>query len=88
MYVKDNNKLAETVQNTLNKYTKNNRKIKTINNTYMYKLLNKKGILIECGFLSNDYERTKLQTDTYQTELAKIITEGIIIHFCYYSAIS
>ena len=80
-YVKDNKKLAENIQNTLNKYTKNNRKIKTINNTYMYKLLNKKGILIECGFLSNDYERSKLQTNTYQTELAKIITEGIITYF-------
>lgn len=80
-YVKNNKQLAETVQNTLNKYTKNNRKIKTINNTYMYKLLTKKGILIECGFLSNDYERSKLQNGTYQTELAKIITEGIITYF-------
>ena len=80
-YVKDNKKLAENIQNTLNKYTKNNRKIKTINNTYMYKLLTKKGVLIECGFLSNDYERTKLQTTTYQNELAKIITEGIITYF-------
>ena len=42
---------------------------------------NKKGVLIECGFLSNDYERTKLQTNTYQIELAKIITEGIITYF-------
>ena len=80
-YVKDNKKLAENIQNTLNKYTKNNRKIKTINNTYMYKLLNKKGVLIECGFLSNNYERIKLQTNTYQNELAKIITEGIITYF-------
>ena len=37
-YVKDNQKLAEIIQNTLNKYLNTKRKVKTINNTYMYKL--------------------------------------------------
>lgn len=65
-YVKDNQKLAEIIQNTLNKYLNTKRKVKTINNTYMYKLLKKKGILIECGFISNDNERYKLKTEEYQ----------------------
>lgn len=80
-YVKDNQKLAEIIQNTLNKYLNTKRKVKTINNTYMYKLLNKKGILIECGFISNDNERYKLKTEEYQLELSKIITEGIITYY-------
>ena len=80
-YVKDNQKLAETIQNTLNKYLNAKRKVKTINNTYMYKLLKKKGILIECGFISNDNERYKLKTEEYQLELSKIITEGIITYY-------
>lgn len=80
-YVKDNQKLAEIMQNTLNKYLNTKRKVKTINNTYMYKLLNKKGILIECGFLSNDNERHKLKTEEYQIKLSKIITEGIITYY-------
>lgn len=80
-YVKDNQKLAEIIQNTLNKYLNTKRKIKTINNTYMYKLLKKKGILIECGFISNDNERYKLKTEEYQLELSKIITEGIITYY-------
>lgn len=80
-YVKDNQKLAEITQNTLNKYLNTKRKVKTINNTYMYKLLNKKGILIECGFISNDNERYKLKTEEYQLKLSKIITEGIITYY-------
>ncbi len=80
-YVKDNQKLAEIIQNTLNKYLNTKRKVKTINNTYMYKLLKKKGILIECGFISNDDERYKLKTEEYQLKLSKIITEGIITYY-------
>ena len=80
-YVKDNQKLAEIIQNTLNKYVNTKRKVKTINNTYMYKLLKKKGILIECGFISNDNERYKLKTEEYQLKLSKIITEGIITYY-------
>lgn len=80
-YVKDNQKLAEIIQTTLNKYLNTKRKVKTINNTYMYKLLKKKGILIECGFISNDNERYKLKTEEYQLKLSKIITEGIITYY-------
>lgn len=80
-YVKDNQKLAEIIQNTLNKYLNTKRKVKTINNTYMYKLLKKKGILIECGFISNDNERYKLKTEEYQLKLSKIITKGIITYY-------
>lgn len=80
-YVKNNKQMAETIQITLNKYLNTNRKIKTINNTYMYRLLNKPGVLIECGFLSNDNERAKLTNDDYQIKLSKIITEGIIAYF-------
>ena len=80
-YVKDNQKLAEIIQNTLNKYLNTKRKVKTINNTYMYKLLKKKAILIECGFISNDNERYKLKTEEYQLKLSKIITEGIITYY-------
>ena len=80
-YVKDNQKLAEIIQNTLNKYLNTKHKVKTLNNTYMYKLLKKKGILIECGFISNDNERYKLKTEEYQLKLSKIITEGIITYY-------
>lgn len=80
-YVKDNQDLAQTLQDKLNQATNTTRSIKTIPNTYMYKRLNKKGVLIECGFLSNTEERQKLTTKSYQKYLSKIITEGIITYF-------
>ncbi len=45
--------------------------------TYMYNKLNKKGILIECGFLSNKNEREKLVTKKYQEEIAQAIAEAL-----------
>lgn len=80
-YVADNKTIAETIQNTLNQATNTQRQPKTINNTYMYKRLNKPGILIECGFLSNTMEREKLITEEYQTFISKVITEGIIKYY-------
>lgn len=35
------------------------------------------GVLVECGFLSNEEDATKLQDDSYQTELVKAIVTGV-----------
>ena len=74
----DNEKLAFVLQKTLNAHLKTKRKTK-INSSanYMYPKLNVKGVLIECGFLSNNNERNKLLTEEYQKELAGIIAAGI-----------
>lgn len=77
-YVKNNEELATTIQKDLNKLSNTNRKAKIIRNTYMYDKLIKPGALIECGFLSNQKEKNKLTSYTYQQELAKTITESII----------
>ncbi len=71
----ENNKLmAEQIQSELNKEIKTDREVKLIPSaTYMYKELNVKGVLIECGFLSNDHERSLLVTKEYQKKLAKTI---------------
>ena len=79
--IKDNENIAQGLQEELNKYSKNNRKIKIITGTYMYNKLNVKGALIECGFLSNANERSNLTTDKYQEELAKTITNAIIKYY-------
>ena len=81
-YNHDNNNLAQIIQNELNKITNSNRKIKQIpDNTYMYKRLNKEGVLIECGFLSNSMEREKLLDNNYLIMLAKAITKGIVKYY-------
>lgn len=77
--VKKNNKqMAQIMQEALNKNLKTKRKIKKIpSSTYMYDKINVSGILIECGFLSNSSERSKLITEEYQEKLAQIITKAI-----------
>lgn len=77
-YNKENKNLAFFVQNHLNKKLNGSREIKKIpTSTYMYNKLNKKGILIECGFLSNKNEREKLVTEDYQKEIAQAIAEAL-----------
>lgn len=81
-YNNDNKVLAETIQNYINKNLNSNREIKTIpTSTYMYSKLDKPGVLIECGFLSNVNERNLLITDSYQQKIAKTIAESIVIYF-------
>lgn len=76
---KVNNKMiAEQIQNDLNKALKTTRKIKKIpNKTYMYDKLTISGVLIECGFLSNSYERNLLVSEEYQKKFAKILANSI-----------
>lgn len=81
-YNKDNQALAESIQDYLNKHTKTNREVKKIpTSTYMYKKLNKPGILVECGFLSNAIERSKLVTEEYQKEFAKALADAIVKYY-------
>lgn len=71
---------AVFMQNIMNFYTGGSRKIKRIDRAlYLYKNLNKRGLLIECGFLSNDVERAKLKDSFYQRRLAGAIAEGILL---------
>lgn len=76
---KDNNKIiAEQLQNDLNSALKTKREVKRIpTKTYMYDKLNVDGVLIECGFLSNSYERKLLVSEEYQKKFAKILANSI-----------
>ena len=76
-YLNKNIKLAQTIQKELNTLTYP-RSIKKMPDVYMYKRLQIPGVLIECGFISNTFERNKLQDINYQEELVKTITRGII----------
>ena len=81
-YDKENKLLAQIIQETLNKNLNSNRNIKKIpNKTYMYSKLNINGVLIECGFLSNNDEAQKLNTEIYQQKIASLIKDAIINYF-------
>lgn len=79
--VNENIKIASSIQDSLNKYTKNNREIKKVPKTYMYDKLNVPGVLIECGFISNPEELKKLKNEKYQKELSQSIIMGIINYY-------
>lgn len=75
------NELAELVQDTLNGCINqgNEKQAKQIPATiYLMKHIASPGILIECGFLSNAEEATRLQEPAYQTRLAAAITAGYL----------
>ena len=77
-----NNKiLAEHLQKELNEFTKTNRKSKKMTGKYMYDKLNPTGVLIECGFLSNYFDRTNLLNENYIKKLSAKITEALINYF-------
>lgn len=78
--VLDKNKIiAKIIQNNLNEEVKGKRSIKrNISSMYLYKKIKIPGVLIECGFISNYYDRIRLQDSNYQKQLAKAITKGII----------
>lgn len=81
-YSKDNEKLAEIIQKNINKNLSSNRKIKQIpSSTYMYSKIKVKGVLIECGFLSNSKEKLLLNSNDYQKKVAKVIAYSLIDYF-------
>lgn len=78
---KNNQKLAKILQNEFKKNTSTKREYKLTNDMYMYKRIERVGVLIEVGFLSNPNERYILRQKWYQIKLANIITNGIIKYF-------
>lgn len=75
--------LAAEVQKGLNEViqTENNRVPKAIDNVYIIKNVDIPTTIVECGFLSNSNECSKLQEDKYQDRLAWGIYNGIINYF-------
>ena len=78
---KDNRELAETINNVLKKEMYNIKDIKEENEYYMYSRIKKKGILIECGYLSNPNDNYHLRQEEYQKRLIKNIVKGIENYF-------
>lgn len=75
--------LATCIQNNLNTTinTPNNRQPLKLDNVYIMKHVDIPISLVECGFLSNEEEESKLVSDEYQTKLAWGIFNGIMDYF-------
>ena len=56
---------------------KNTRSFKQIpNDNYIFDRISNTGIIVECGFLSNEEEELILQNDAYQSKIAVLIAGG------------
>ena len=67
--------LQEAFCNTVN--TGSNRKCKRGEKVYLLEHIEKPGVLIECGFLTNPEEESLLQTPAYQKQLAMIVCSAV-----------
>ena len=63
--------------------TRNEKEKKEKPNDSYYMLINSKcpGIIVECGFLSNNKEAANLVDEKYQKEISKILCRGIVKYF-------
>ncbi len=69
------NNIQENIKATLNNTT---RVAKSIDGIYLVDNVNKPGVLVECGFMTNEEELLLLQESTYQYNLSYAIYTGIL----------
>ena len=71
--------LAKTLQNEFQSvlHPKSNRQIKKAKGIYLMEHIPCTGVLIECGFLSNPEEESKLRTEIYQKQMSCIIATAV-----------
>lgn len=74
-YSQEGTALAQLMQESLIEYINrgSNRRSKKADGIYLMQHLDKVGILIECGFLSNPEEEGRLRSEAYQKKLSSII---------------
>ncbi len=81
-YTKGNEELAKNLQQAFRDNLASPRTEKKLSNSiYMYKNLKVPGVLIECGFLSNDKERKLLLNDDYQNKIVRSIINGLLKYY-------
>lgn len=80
--VNENNvTLAKFIQEEFKKNTGTKRQYKETNEMYMYKRIERVGVLVEVGFISNPNDRYNLRQDWYQEKVSNIIMNGILKYF-------
>ena len=78
--------LANIIQNNAKNKLQpdNNRKTKMAgSNIFLLDNINTPAVLIECGFLSNNDECSKLKNETYQKELSAVIYSSVVEFLSY-----
>ena len=82
MFCEQSKKLAEAIQLETNLLKEQERMYNALSGDY-YVLngINTSGVIVECGFLSNQKDEQLLQTDEYRKSLAKRVYSGVFRYF-------
>jgi N-acetylmuramoyl-L-alanine amidase len=77
--IPDAKEMAQSLQNSLVKYLNpgSNRQCKPSNGVYLMEHITSPGLLVECGFLSNPEEESKLRSEEYQKKLCCVIVSNL-----------
>lgn len=73
--------LGDEIQKSFKSYLGSKRKLKRVSDLYMYKDIDRPGVLLEVGFLSNTNERYLLRKEYYQKKIANSIINGVVNYF-------
>ncbi len=76
--------LAEFIQSSIISFTQpNNKRVikKTGTNVFVIYNATKPAIMVECGFMSNNDELSKLKDDKYQSQMSFSISNGILNYY-------
>lgn len=76
-----NKVIAEIFQRYFKKELNSTRKAKVDNDLYLLKRVDRPGVLLELGFLSNANDRYLLKQDSYQNKIADTISSAILSYF-------
>lgn len=79
--VKQNKKIAEVIQADLKQYLYTTREAKQKNDMYLFHRLEKPGVLVEIGYITNPNDRYLLMQKEYQEKVANVVTNSIIRYF-------
>ena len=78
---KENKKIAELLQQQFKEDLNSKRKAKNKNDLYLQKRINRPGVLIEVGFLSNASERYLLKQEKYQDKVTLSKANALLKYF-------
>lgn len=73
-----NKKIAEIMQKQFRQKLKSKREEKQMKNMYLFEKIERPGVLVEAGFISNPNDRYLLKQKNYQKKLAIIIRESVV----------
>ena len=80
----ESKEIGRKLQNNLIQFLNpdSKRQSKTAEDVYLMEHIQKPGILVECGFLSNIEEEARLRSASYQNRLCAVIASTLSTHFC------